>query len=84
MQDDALLTNFSVKGKAPKLAVVINETQQATILNVDPQYWMFESIAKLTPFHKVLSEHMNGKGIKAKIANPIIGAIVAHDMKHLY
>lgn len=88
--DADLCAKAAVDGKLPKLGILIKVTSytlvQASVLK-DMSLWDqadFVSKGDVTPFPKVLSEHMNGRGLLGKATNQVVKAVVNHDMKHLY
>jgi predicted pyridoxine 5'-phosphate oxidase superfamily flavin-nucleotide-binding protein len=89
-KDEALLKPLSIKGKVPKLGILVTITEQK-IMNIqglkgltlwDDNYHI--DIKSLTAFPKIMAEHMNGKGLLGKASAPIMKAIVNHDLKNLY
>ncbi|MFC3151651.1 hypothetical protein ACFOEK_11495 [Litoribrevibacter euphylliae] len=88
--DADLCAKAAVDGKLPKLGILIKVTSytlvQASVLK-DMSLWDqadYVSKGEVTPFPKVLSEHMNGRGLLGKATNQVVKAVVNHDMKHLY
>ncbi|MGH1373312.1 MAG: pyridoxamine 5'-phosphate oxidase family protein [Cellvibrionaceae bacterium] len=86
----ALLEHCIVKGKRPKLGILIEiasaSIQQDKILS-DMQLWDSKNrtdSTSLTPFSKALSAHINGTGFLGKITSGVVKAVVNHDMKNLY
>ncbi len=85
-----LLKHCTVKGKQPKLGIVIEITsasiqQDAALSNL--KLWDSNTLGderSLTPFSKALSAHINGTGLLGKITSGVVKAVVNHDMKNLY
>lgn len=88
--DPALLQKCSVDGKRPKAGIVINVTSQSfqpCKALVNSGLWDIKQAVdkqSLTSFPKALSSHINGTGIIGKATTTVVGAIVKHDMNHLY
>ena len=88
--DLALLQRCTVNGKQPKLGILITNLNQSFQDNNELKQsglWHASSAVDqkaITTFSKALSSHMNGTGLLGKATNTFVGAIVKHDMKHLY
>lgn len=88
--DPALLEICSVNGKLPKTGIVIKVTSQSFQICQaleNSGLWDREKAVdkqSITPFPKALSSHMNGTGLMGKATTTVVGAIVKHDMNHLY
>ncbi len=89
-KNEALLKPLSIKGKVPKLGILVSVTEQK-FMNIqgsenvnlwDDNYHI--DTKTLTAFPKIMAEHMNGKGLLGKASAPIMKAIVNHDLKNLY
>jgi len=89
-KDEALLKPLSIKGKAPKLGILVAITEQKImdILGLrNTNLWDANhhvDSKRLTAFPKVMAEHMNGRGLLGKASAPIVKAIVNHDLNNLY
>jgi len=88
--DTALLDRSIVNKKRPKLGIKV-ENCAFEIFSSDAidetSPWLVAShknSAQLSRFSAVLSTHMNGKGLLAKVATPVVQMIVNNDMKSLY
>jgi len=88
--DGTLLDSSIVNNKRPKLGIKV-ENCEFEIFHSDAldtnAPWLAssqKSSEQLTRFSSVLSTHMNGKGLLAKVATPVVQMIVNHDMKNLY
>ncbi len=89
-KDEALLEPLSIKGKAPKLGILVTISEQK-IMHIqglrDVKLWDEHhhiDSKSLTAFPKIMAEHMNGRGLLGKASAPIVKAIVNHDLKNLY
>ncbi|GLQ31751.1 hypothetical protein [Litoribrevibacter albus] len=88
--DPRLCSMAAVDGKQPKLGILIRVSSYKVVqehaLSESNLWNESEYVLKtqLTPFPKVLSEHMNGTGLLGKATNQVVKAVVNHDMKHLY
>ncbi len=89
-KDEALLEPLSIKGKAPKLGILVTITEQKIKdiqglreVNLWDDNHHIDS-KSLTAFPKIMAEHMNGRGLLGIASAPIVKAIVNHDLKHLY
>jgi predicted pyridoxine 5'-phosphate oxidase superfamily flavin-nucleotide-binding protein len=89
-RDPSLLQLCDVNGKTPKVGIVIHITDQQFQFDEDlKQSLLWDPTTAveqhvLTPFHKALSSHMHGTGLLGKATSTVVGAVVKHDMKHLY
>lgn len=85
-----LLEQSIVNKKCPNVGILLEQCHFTpyTSLELDEsELWLDKHTVdadQLTRFPKALSAHMNGEGLMAKAATPIIGAIVKNDMRHLY
>lgn len=85
-----LLEPLAINAKVPVVATVLQverfslracpELLEAGLWNSDTH--LRES--DIPSFSKILSEHMNGKGLLGKATNVLVNAVVKHDLKHLY
>jgi len=89
-KDEALLKPLSIKGKAPKLGILVSISEQKIMhiqglkdVNLWDDNYHIDS-KSLTAFPKIMAEHMNGRGLLGKASAPIVKAIVNHDLKNLY
>lgn len=86
----ALLEHCSVKGKRPKLGILVEieshfireDSTLSTIGLWDSNKCV--DAKSLTSFSKALSAHINGTGLLGKITSGVVKAVVNHDMKNLY
>tara|TARA_R110001592_G_scaffold133640_1_gene348975 strand:- start:1420 stop:2445 length:1026 start_codon:yes stop_codon:yes gene_type:complete len=90
ISDQALLGQCMVKGKMPKTGILIEIKSshfQRDLTLAESDLWNDRDAidkASITSFSKALSAHINGTGLLGKATNAIVGAVVKHDMKHLY
>ena len=90
--DDILLSQYAVSqnkkvtNKPPKIGFVLQDPQ------VEEMPWpkgafccdSGEEPVEIARFSTVLSDHMNGRGVMSKLSQPIVSAVIAYDLKHLY
>jgi len=89
-KDPARLEPLAMKGKRPLVAIVL-EVQRYRF-QPSPELLTAGLWDKAThlrdgeipAFSKMLSEHMNGKGLMGKVTTLVVDAVVKHDLKHLY
>ena len=84
------LEPLSVNEKQPKVGIVLSLKswrldhesllQHSNIWDVKNHY----SKDAITPFPKVIAEHMNGSGVLGKLSTPIVNVVVKKDLKNLY
>ncbi len=88
--DADLCAKAAVDGKLPKLGILIKVASHSLVhASVFKNMSLWDQAdyvpkGEVTPFPKVLSEHMNGRGLLGKATNQVVKAVVNHDMKHLY
>jgi len=89
-KDAALLKPLAIKGKAPKLGILVTVTEQKIITTPGlraENLWdkhHHHDAKRLTSFPQIMAEHMNGRGLLGKVSTPIVKTIVHHDLKNLY
>ena len=88
--NDHLLAKSVVKGKRPKLGILVTDCEfsitENRVIN-DAELWSNNNHVdenRITRFSKALSIHMNGAGLLGKLSAPVVDAVVKNDMKHLY
>lgn len=88
--NDHLLAKSVVKGKHPKLGILVTHCEfsitENRVIN-DAELWSNNNHVdenRITRFSKALSIHMNGAGLLGKLSAPVVDAVVKNDMKHLY
>lgn len=88
--DPALLQPLAIKGKLPVVATILQVERYRFVscsALVEAGLWRKEthiSERDIPSFAKMLSEHMNGKGLLGKATTVVVGAVVRHDLKNLY
>ncbi|WP_281647723.1 hypothetical protein [Parendozoicomonas sp. Alg238-R29] len=79
-----------IRGKLPKVAIELSVKHWAIYYEealLNARMWEPTTHCKktsLTPFSKVIAEHMNGSGVLGKLSAPIVNAVVKKDLKNLY
>ena len=88
--DQQLLKLLAISGKVPVLAIILH-IERVRFQNcpelLEAGLWHQETHLNertLPSFSKMLSEHMNGKGLLGKATTLVVDAVVKHDLKHLY
>lgn len=88
--DPAMLGRLAINGKLPVVATVLQVERYRFVscsALVEAGLWRKEthiSDRDMPSFAKMLSEHMNGKGLLGKATTLIVDAVVKHDLKNLY
>ncbi|RIA22295.1 hypothetical protein DFO61_2970 [Ectopseudomonas oleovorans] len=88
--DPALLQPLAIKGKLPVVATVLQVERYRFVSCselVEAGLWRKETHINerdMPSFAKMLSEHMNGKGMLGKATTLVVGAVVRHDLNNLY
>lgn len=88
--DEALLNACVVKGKRPKLGLLLKVIEHSiSDCDVLAQSggWFRDCLIDendLTRFSTVLSRHMHGSGMLGKATAPVVQMVVKHDLKNLY
>lgn len=88
--DPQLLGLLAINGKVPVVAVVLQVERfrfQHCPELVEAGLWRKETHLHerdMPSFPKMLSEHMNGKGLLGKATTLVVDAVVKHDLKNLY
>ncbi|MAD01663.1 hypothetical protein CNQ84_16140 [Pseudomonas abyssi] len=88
--DPEVLKPLAVNNKAPKVASVL-EVERYRFQHcpelISAGLWdsaTYLSEDAIPAFSKMLSEHMNGRGLLGKATTLVVDAVVKHDLKHLY
>ena len=88
--DPRLLERAAIQGKVPKIGMVVRVDEyhlRHSKALIEAGLWSKEthlSERDIPSFSQMLSEHMNGKGMLGKATTLLVGAVVKHDLKHLY
>lgn len=88
--DRKLLEPLAVNGKVPVVAIVLQVERfrfQHCPELVAAGLWQKDthvSASAIPSFPKMLSEHMNGKGLLGKATTLVVDAVVKHDLRNLY
>ena len=84
------LEPLAVNGKVPVVAIVL-QVERFTFTHcpelVEAGLWCADTHLRendVPSFPKMLSEHMNGRGLLGKATTLVVDAVVKHDLKHLY
>lgn len=88
--DREKLEALAINGKVPVVAMVLQVERFR--FNHCPQLleaglWRSEThlaAGDIPSFPKMLSEHMNGRGVLGKATTLVVDAVVRHDLRHLY
>lgn len=88
--DPAILAAMAIKGKQPKLAIVVRPQNSQQLSSTDleaAKIWDADTHidpATLPSFAKMMGEHMGGKGIKGKLSSALVDVVVKKDLNNLY
>ncbi|CAI8801567.1 hypothetical protein [Pseudomonas sp. NPDC087626] len=88
--DQSLLAPLAINGKVPVVAIVLEVERWRFVPCpelVAAGLWRSETHLRdsdLPSFPKMLSEHMNGRGLLGKATTLLVDAVVKHDLKNLY
>lgn len=84
------LQRLTFKNKVPKLAIMLkieNAQLSHSLALAQSEIWNPEthySDTSLSSFPKIMNAHLHGSSLAAKTLQPLVGAIIKHDLKHLY
>lgn len=88
--DRRLLERLAINAKVPVVAIVVQiervrfqECAELLEAGLWRQATHIDERA-IPSFPKMLSEHMNGKGLLGKATTLVVDAVVKHDLRHLY
>lgn len=88
--DRTMLEPLAINGKVPVIATVLQVERWRFVHApelVEAGLWRQETHLRdsdLPSFPKMLSEHMNGRGLLGKATTLVVDAVVKHDLKNLY
>lgn len=88
--DPSLLALLAINNKPPRIATIVNveryRFQHCPELLAAGLWDRATHLdeGQIPAFSKMLSEHMNGKGLLGKATGLVVDAVVKHDLRHLY